>query len=192
MATGSVLGDRGPPNRCELQWTGLLRTSPEVGTGGASGLGSVIYTLCKVAALLDRGDLLDTATRASTLLDTERVATAPLDVFAGPGEIPAPWPAHRDEGPGRARPRPGASDQPLATAKPARRASRLAHSGGRMLTGFARSRRIAYALGRLSAETGRNRVPRGCAGGDPLRGPALRSRLRQLAGSARDTQPVQR
>ena len=131
-----------------------------VGTGGASGLGSVIYTLCKVAALLDRGDLLDTATRASTLLDTERVATAPLDVFAGlAGEILGLLALHtatKDQDVLDRAVRCG--DQLLATAKPGTTGGVAWRTlGGRMLTGFSHGAAgIAYALGRLSAETGRN------------------------------------
>jgi type 2 lantibiotic biosynthesis protein LanM len=134
------------------------RFAVAVGTGGATGLGSLVYVLTKVAGLINEPSLLGDAARASALLDAERIAHAPLDVFSGlAGEIlgllalheAAPDPvlvARADE----------CAQRLLETAQPATAGgSAWATMQGRMLTGFSHGAAgIAYALLRLSAITG--------------------------------------
>ncbi|WP_153505739.1 type 2 lanthipeptide synthetase LanM family protein [Cumulibacter manganitolerans] len=124
-----------------------------VGTGGATGLGSVIYAFTRSATLLGCRDLLEDATRAAGLLNAERVSTAPLDVFAGiAGELLALLSLYAETGDPSVLSRAELCGRRLV--ETARRGPSegvaWATLGGRMLTGFSHGAAgIAYALARL-------------------------------------------
>ena len=60
------------------------RFADAVGIGGASGLGSVVYALTRLAGLLDSEELLEDARLAAGLIDDEKIARDErLDLIAG-------------------------------------------------------------------------------------------------------------
>ncbi len=60
------------------------RFAARVGIGGASGLGSIVYALTRLADLLEAEELLDDARRAASLIDDEKIAQDTwLDLIAG-------------------------------------------------------------------------------------------------------------
>ena len=60
------------------------RFARDLGIGGASGMGSVVYTLVRTAHFLDEADLLEDACDAASLITPENIATDKiLDIFGG-------------------------------------------------------------------------------------------------------------
>jgi type 2 lantibiotic biosynthesis protein LanM len=60
------------------------RTARDIGIGGASGLGSVVYTLVQISQLLDEPALLEDARRAAQLITADYIAEdSALDIVAG-------------------------------------------------------------------------------------------------------------
>ncbi|NJM71735.1 MAG: type 2 lantipeptide synthetase LanM [Scytonema sp. RU_4_4] len=61
-----------------------LRFTKEIGIGGATGLGSIVYTLVQVSQLLDEPELLDIASLAAALITQESIASdRSFDTIAG-------------------------------------------------------------------------------------------------------------
>ncbi len=56
----------------------------QIGIGGATGLGSIVYTLVKVSQFLDEPELLDIASRSASLITQESIASdRSFDTIAG-------------------------------------------------------------------------------------------------------------
>jgi lantibiotic modifying enzyme len=56
----------------------------QIGIGGATGLGSIVYTLVKVSQFLDEPELLDIASRSASLITQESIASdRQFDTIAG-------------------------------------------------------------------------------------------------------------
>ena len=131
----------------------------DIGVGGATGLGSIVYTLTRIGEWLQDPAILADAVVAARLLDDHRIARAPDDVFLGSAGaalallslydvVPAPDVLQRASACG---------DRLLQTrsaGEPGRRTWMTV--AGRPLTGFSHGAAgIAYALLRLAASTGR-------------------------------------
>jgi type 2 lantibiotic biosynthesis protein LanM len=127
--------------------------------GAAAGLGSMVYTLVRLADLVDEPDLVDDARKVATLLTRERIAEdKSLDVLAGSGGailgLLALYELGRDA---------GVLDRAIACGRHLLRTRTAASSGycawatldGKLLTGFSHGAAgIAYALVRLYAASG--------------------------------------
>jgi type 2 lantibiotic biosynthesis protein LanM len=128
-----------------------------IGVGGATGLGSLVYALTRVAQFIDEPDLLCEAAAAASLVSEERIGSAPADVFAGlAGDILGLLTLYT------AVPDPAVLQRAVACGR--RLLSTQTHAGdgaawvtfkGKLLTGFSHGAAgIAYALLRLYAATG--------------------------------------
>jgi type 2 lantibiotic biosynthesis protein LanM len=131
----------------------------EVGVGGATGMGSVVYSLARVGQWLDDPAVLSDARLAARLIDDERIVRAPDDVFLGTaGAALALLTLYEVTSSTDALQRATACGNRLlqtrAVGEPGRRTWMTL--AGRPLTGFSHGAAgIAYALLRLAVSTGR-------------------------------------
>lgn len=130
----------------------------EIGIGGATGVGSIVYTLGCIGHWFQEPTLLADAAAAAALLDDERIAQAPDDVFLGTaGAALALLRLYE------AAPTPEVLERAAACGYRLLKTRSVARSGhrtwvtvaGRPLTGFSHGAAgIAYVLLRLTAATG--------------------------------------
>lgn len=134
------------------------RFADNIGIGGASGLGSVVYALTHLAELLGEEELFDDARRAAALIDDERIARDEwLDLIGGSaGAILGLLALHRRTGDAALLSQAAACGERLLQKRAGKRGLRVWQTfADRPLTGLAHGAAgYALALSRLHAATG--------------------------------------